>query len=471
MSIVRPFFHLIMCKYSYPDSFLDEFCMFFYNFVHMNKRSLKAAYHTLGCKLNFAETSAIGKLLTERGVTRAACGEDPDIIIINTCSVTETADKKGRQLIRRLTGRYPQATVVVTGCYAQLKPDEISAIEGVDIVLGANDKLKTADYIEKWYDTHKQCVEVTPMKDMQGFIPSCEKGDRTRYFLKVQDGCDYFCTYCTIPYARGRSRSGSIADIVGMASRAAADGAKEMVITGVNTGDFGRNTGESFLDLLKALDDIQEIKRFRISSIEPNLLTEEIIHWIATEARAFMPHFHIPLQSGSDAVLKKMNRRYDTALFASRIQYIRNMIPDAFIGVDVIAGARGETDDEWIKGKNFIESLDVTRLHIFPYSERPGTAALKLGDSVPSSERHRRVTQLTAVSDNKLKAFMLDHIGKELEVLWEHPVRGGKTMHGFTRNYIRVSAPLRKELVNTLSRVRIAGIDPDEDDTLKGILL
>ena len=332
----------------------------------MHIKNLKASYHTLGCKLNFAETSAIGRLLAEKGVTRAARGDEPDIIVINTCSVTETADKKGRQLIRRLASRYPGAAMVVTGCYAQLKPEEVSDIEGVDIVLGANDKLKTAEYVERWFDEKKREMEVTPMKDMETFMPSCEKGDRTRYFLKVQDGCDYFCTYCTIPYARGRSRSGTIAQIVDMARKAGEDGAKEIVITGVNTGDFGKNTGETFFDLIRELDKIDSIKRYRISSIEPNLLTEEIIRWVAFESRAFMPHFHIPLQAGSDAVLKKMNRHYDTALFASRIAMIRQLIPDAFIGVDVIAGARGDTDPEWLRGKEFIDSLDITRLHIFP---------------------------------------------------------------------------------------------------------
>lgn len=432
----------------------------------MHIKNLKASYHTLGCKLNFAETSAIGRLLAEKGVTRAARGDDPDIIVINTCSVTETADKKGRQLIRRLASRYPDAAVVVTGCYAQLKPEEVSNIEGVDIVLGSNDKLKTAEYVERWFEGKKKEMEVTPMKDMESFMPSCEKGDRTRYFLKVQDGCDYFCTYCTIPYARGRSRSGTIAQIVEMARKAGEEGAKEIVLTGVNTGDFGKNTGETFFDLIRELDKIGSIKRYRISSIEPNLLTEDIIRWVAFESRAFMPHFHIPLQAGSDAVLKKMNRHYDTALFASRIAMIRELMPDAFIGVDVIAGARGETEPEWLKGKEFIERLDITRLHIFPYSERPGTAALKLGDSVEQGERHRRVGALTKISDAKLDAFMRKHIGEEMEVLWEHPVRGGKIMHGFTRNYLRVTAPLQKELINTLTKVKITGIDPEEEDTL-----
>ncbi len=437
----------------------------------MVEKNLKAAFHTLGCKLNFSETSAIGKVLYERGVTRAARGDSPDIIVVNTCSVTETADKKGRQLIRRLAARYPEATMVVTGCYAQLKPEEVAALEGVDIVLGSNEKLKAAEYIDKWLDSRSKQVDVTPFREIEGFIPSCERGDRTRYFLKVQDGCDYFCTYCTIPFARGKSRSGTISQLTEMARAAADEGGKEIVITGVNIGDFGKNTGETFFNLIKSLDKVEGIERYRISSIEPNLLTEEIIRWVARESRAFMPHFHIPLQAGSDLVLKKMNRHYDTSLFESRITMIKDMIPDAFIGVDVIAGARGETREEWEKGIAFIESLPITRLHVFPYSERPGTAALLLGDSVPPSERHRRVNTLTAISDRKFEAFYNEHIGSEAEVLWEHPVRGGEEMHGFTRNYIRVTAPCRPELINTLSRVRLTGHDTSDPDSLRAQII
>ncbi len=437
----------------------------------MVEKNLKAAFHTLGCKLNFSETSAIGKVLSERGVTRAARGDSPDIIVVNTCSVTETADKKGRQLIRRLAARYPEATMVVTGCYAQLKPEEVAALECVDIVLGSNEKLKAAEYIDKWLDSRSKQIDVTPFREIEGFIPSCERGDRTRYFLKVQDGCDYFCTYCTIPFARGKSRSGTISQLTEMARAAADEGGKEIVITGVNIGDFGKNTGETFFDLIKSLDKVEGIERYRISSIEPNLLTEEIIRWVARESRAFMPHFHIPLQAGSDLVLKKMNRHYDTSLFESRITMIKDMIPDAFIGVDVIAGARGETREEWEKGIAFIESLPITRLHVFPYSERPGTAALLLGDSVPPSERHRRVNTLTAISDRKFEAFYNEHIGSEAEVLWEHPVRGGEEMHGFTRNYIRVTAPCRPELINTLSRVRLTGHDTSDPDSLRAQII
>lgn len=419
------------------------------------RRQLKAAFHTLGCKLNFSETSTIGKMLAERGVARAAEGERPDLIVVNTCSVTEMADKKGRQLLRRLAREWPEATIVATGCYAQLKPTEVAAIEGVDMVLGSNEKLLITQFLDRWLAERQQIVEVTPFTEIREFRPSCERGDRTRYFLKVQDGCDYFCTYCTIPYARGRSRSGKIADIVAIAEEAAAEGAKEIVITGVNIGDFGRDTGEKLLDLLKALESVEGVERYRISSIEPNLLTEEIIRWISGESHKFMPHFHIPLQSGSDAVLRLMNRRYDTTLFASRIEMIRRLIPDAFIGVDVIAGARGETEEEWERSYEFIRSLPVTRLHVFPYSERPGTKALSIGYNVDPHERHLRAAKLAALSDEKHAAFINSHIGEEASVLWEHPGHQDAPMHGFTENYIRIEAPFDPEAINRVTEVTI----------------
>ena len=423
---------------------------------HDISRPLKASFFTLGCKLNFAETSAIGKMLRERGFEKAAEGETPDICVINTCSVTETADKKDRRLIRSLASRFPDATIVVTGCYAQLKPDEAAAIPGVDIVLGSNEKLRISEFIDRWLESRSQIVTTTPPLEIREFRHSCERGDRTRFFLKVQDGCDYFCTYCTIPYARGRSRSGRITDITDIARQVADEGGREIVITGVNIGDFGRDTGESLLDLLRSLDSVEGIERYRISSIEPNLLTEEILRWIASEARAFMPHFHIPLQAGSDAVLRLMNRRYDTALFRSRIELIRRLIPDAFIGVDVIAGARGETEEEWRRGLEFIESLPVTRLHVFPYSERPGTSALRIGHIVSQEEKHRRVSELMRVSAEKHAAFVSGQTGREARVLWESPSHGGRMMHGFTENYIRVEAPLEPELINTVTGVTLS---------------
>lgn len=436
----------------------------------MVEKNLKAAFHTLGCKLNFSETSAIGKVLYERGVTRAARGDSPDIIVVNTCSVTETADKKGRQLIRRLAARYPEATMVVTGCYAQLKPEEVAALEGVDIVLGSNEKLKAAEYIDKWLDSRSKQIDVTPFREIEGFIPSCERGDRTRYFLKVQDGCDYFCTYCTIPYARGRSRSGKTTELVELARDAARQGGREIVITGVNIGDFGRDTGESFFDLLRHLDEVEGIERYRISSIEPNLLTQEIIEWTAREARAFMPHFHIPLQSGSDKVLRLMNRRYDTALFRSRIELIKELIPDAFIGVDIIAGARGETPEEWEKSLAFADSLPVSRYHIFPYSERPGTKALQLDTVVSQQEKHRRVALLQEVSDHKMRDFQTSFIGTRRPVLWEAG-NGTDLMSGHTDNYIRVEAPFREDLINKVEVATLLGIIPHDPESMEGSLL
>lgn len=434
-------------------------------------QNLKAEYHTLGCKLNFSETSEIGKMLTAAGIHRAALGDTPDIVVINTCSVTEMADKKGRQLIRRLCSRYPHASIVVTGCYAQLKPEEIMSIPGVDIVLGSNEKLRAAEYISQWLSDRRKRMEVTPFLEIKDFAPSCERGDRTRYFLKVQDGCDYFCTYCTIPYARGRSRSGKTEDLVKLARQVALEGGKEIVITGVNTGDFGRDTGESFLQLLKELDKVEGIERYRISSIEPNLITEEILQWIASESRAFTPHFHIPLQSGSDKVLRLMGRRYDASLFESRIRLIRELMPDAFIGIDIIAGARGETSEEWKKSYSFIESLPVDKLHVFPYSERPGTKALNIGHVVPQAEKHKRVATLTALSDRKQTGFLKARQGREYDVLWEQPTEGSDRMHGFTANYIRVSAPYNPALVNNISRVRLISIDDREPDTFNSEIL
>lgn len=433
----------------------------------------KAAFHTLGCKLNFAETSTIGRILGRRGFRRAMPGETPDICVVNTCSVTEMADKKGRSLIRRLAARWPGATMVVTGCYAQMKPSEVAAIPGVDIVLGSNEKLRITEFLDRWEREHSPIVESTEHKDITAFSPSCERGDRTRYWLKVQDGCDYFCTYCTIPFARGRSRSGRIDSLVAQAREAAEAGGREIVLTGVNIGEFGKDTGESLADLLKALDSVEGILRYRISSIEPNLLTEEIIRWVAEESRAFMPHFHIPLQSGSDEVLRLMNRRYATPLFASRIDTIRRYMPDAFIGVDVIAGARGETEEEWRRSLQFIDGLDVTRLHVFPYSERPGTAALMMkAPMVEQGLRHKRGAVLQQVSDRKIASFFSRMTGLTRPVLWEHMVHDTDPddprtlISGLTDNYIRVVAPGTPEMVNTISHVRLTGIDPDREETM-----
>lgn len=428
----------------------------------------KAVYYTLGCKLNFSETSSIGKMLKDVGVRTVRKGEKADICVINTCSVTEIADKKCRQAIHRLTKQHPGAFVVVTGCYAQLKPEQVSNIEGVDLVLGAEQKGELINYLGSLEKHEHGEAITTATKDIRSFAPSCSRGDRTRYFLKVQDGCDYFCSYCTIPFARGRSRNGKIEDLVAQARQAAAEGGKEIVLTGVNIGDFGKTTGETFFDLVKALDQVEGIERFRISSIEPNLLTDEIIEYVA-HSRAFMPHFHIPLQSGCDEVLKLMRRRYDTALFTSKIRKIKELMPDAFIGVDVIVGTRGETPEYFEKAYEFIRGLDVTQLHVFSYSERPGTQALKIDYVVPAEEKHQRSQRLLALSDEKTKAFYARHIGQEANVLMEKS-KAGMPMHGFTENYIRVELEHDDSLDNHLVQVRMGEFNED-GTALKGELV
>lgn len=419
-----------------------------------------AQFHTLGCKLNFAETSTIGKILAEKGIRRAHIGETPDVCVVNTCSVTEEADKKCRQLIRRLVKKYPDALMIVTGCYAQLKGNDIAQMDGVDIVLGSEQKLDIAQYLDKWIDDHKPTVEITPFKDIRRFSPSCSRGDRTRYFLKVQDGCDYFCSYCTIPKARGRSRSGTIESLVAQAREVAAEGGREIVITGVNIGDFGKNTGENIIDLFKELDKVEGISRYRISSLEPDLLTDEIIEFVAT-SRAFMPHFHIPLQSGSDPVLKLMRRHYDSALFANKVHKIKTLIPDAFIGVDLIVGARGESEEQFNTSRDFVESLPITRLHVFPYSERPGTLALSIDGVVDQHTKSLRASKMINISEAKLKDFTAKFIGTTRPVLFEQPQKGNP-MHGFTDNYIKVIAPsYQAEYINKVAMVRLVSINDD----------
>ena len=393
-----------------------------------------AAYFTLGCKLNFAETASIERQLADVGVRKVKKGEVADICIVNTCSVTEVADHKCRQAIHKLVRQHPGATVVVTGCYAQLKPQEVAAIEGVTFVLSQSEKGKIVEYLTKCSSAPAPST-IIPQPSTP-FVPSCSCGDRTRYFLKVQDGCNYFCTYCTIPFARGRSRNGSIASLVAQAKQAAMEGGKEIVITGVNIGDFGRTTGESFLDLLRALDMVEGIERYRISSIEPNLLTDEVLQFCA-ESRAFMPHFHIPLQSGSDEVLRLMHRRYDTALFYNKVSRARELMPDAFIGVDVIVGTRGETAALFDEAERFIESLPISQLHVFSYSERPGTAALRIPHVVRPEEKHERSQRLLAISDRKLHAFYERFMGTTRPVLLEHSRIKG-LFNGFTDNYIKV---------------------------------
>ena len=432
----------------------------------------KAAYFTLGCKLNFAETSSIGVLLKGMGVETAAPGEVADICVINTCSVTEVADHKCRQAIHKMVRNHPGAFVVVTGCYAQLQPQRVADIEGVDLVLGAEQKGDLLRYLEERLPLlpherttadarHEACSVQT--KDIRSFAPSCSCGERTRYFLKVQDGCDYYCTYCTIPHARGRSRNGSIASMVEQARQVAASGGKEIVLTGVNIGDFGKTTGEAFIDLVRALDEVEGIARYRISSIEPNLLTDEVISFCA-QSRAFMPHFHIPLQSGADEVLALMRRRYTTALFREKVERIHELMPDAFIGVDVIVGMRGETEALFAEAASFIDALEVSQLHVFSYSERPGTMALKIDHQVTPEEKHRRSQVLLEMSERKLSAFYRHHAGAQAQVLLESSRTPG-VMHGFTANYIRteVRVPQDVQWENRLVKVRLG--EPVADGT------
>ena len=388
-----------------------------------------------------------------------------DIILINSCSVTAEADKKCRQTIRSFHRRYPDAAIVVTGCYAQLKGDEVSALPGVVIVAGTDRKNQIPDYIDQWIvDRNAQCL-ITPLQKMTRFNPSCSRGDRTRYFLKVQDGCDYWCTYCTIPRARGRSRSSSIAEIVSQARDVASRGGKEIVITGVNIGDFGKGSDEKFIDLCRSLDEVEGIARYRISSIEPNLLTDEIIEFVANSKR-FMPHFHIPLQCGSDEVLRLMRRHYDTALFRHKIERIRAVMPHAFIGVDLIVGARGETDEEFERSYSFVESLDISCLHVFPYSERPDTKALEISHVVSQEEKHKRAARMLALSEKKLSAFREQFIGATREVLLEHSAEG-MPMGGFTDNYIKVSVDASECMDNQIVAVALDEIT-ESGDAVKG---
>lgn len=439
----------------------------------------KARFYTLGCKLNFSETSTFAKLLGEMGVVEAEDGEKADICLVNTCSVTEMADHKCRQTIHRLVRENSGAFMVVTGCYAQLDSEKVSKMDGVDLVLGSNEKADLLQYLnDAWAlpadaadDGHRHIFHNVKTKDIKTFQPSCSRGNRTRYFLKVQDGCNYYCTYCTIPFARGNSRNPSIASLVAQAEQAAREGGKEIVLTGVNIGDFGQTTGEKFIDLVKALDGVEGIQRFRISSIEPDLISDELIEYCAA-SRAFMPHFHIPLQSGSDEVLKLMHRRYSRDLFAHKIGLIKQLMPDAFIGIDVMVGCRGETPECFDDSYAFLDSLPVTQLHVFPYSERRGTAALRINYVVADNVKKERVHKLLKLSDEKTLDFYARHIGKEAEVLFEKSAHG-KAMHGFTRNYIRVELPPSDDndrLDNEIVKVRLGELNYAKN-ALKGQLL
>ncbi|NLI71321.1 MAG: tRNA (N(6)-L-threonylcarbamoyladenosine(37)-C(2))-methylthiotransferase MtaB [Bacteroidales bacterium] len=414
----------------------------------------KVVYHTLGCKLNFAESSAIGKQLTDEGFVKARAGEEADVCIINTCSVTDTADHKCRQAINRLNRLHPNAKMIVTGCYAQLKPNEIASIEGVDLVLGANEKFDLLNYLKKWDDASETKIDRSNILKVKEFRPAISHDDRTRHFLKIQDGCDYYCTYCTIPLARGHSRSGTIAETVKMAQDVIASGAKEIVLTGVNTGEFGKKNGENFIDLLKGLDSIDTEVRYRISSVEPNLMTEDIVKFVS-ESKCFAPHFHIPLQSGSNKVLKLMRRRYTKEEFAEKIAIIRHYLPNAFIGIDTIVGVRGETIECFNESVDFLQNLDFSQLHVFTYSERSGTKMLEISHNVPIKERKRRSNLLHKISDKKTNAFYEKQIGKHANVLWENK-RDAGFMYGFSENYVRLKRPYNKALINTFENVVIS---------------
>lgn len=418
----------------------------------------KAAYYTLGCKLNFAETSTIGRALLAQGIRSVRPQEEADICVINTCSVTELADKKCRTMIRKAAREHPGAFVIVTGCYAQLSPEEVADIEGVDLVIGAEKKLDLAEYLDLSVSKPSSASIIhSRTKDIRSFRLSSSSDERTRHFLKVQDGCDYHCTYCTIPKARGRSRSGSVSEIVAEAERIASVGGREVVLTGVNIGDFGRGRGEDFFDLIRALDEVEGIERFRIGSIEPNLLSEKIIEYCA-RSRRIAPHFHIPLQSGSDEVLRLMKRRYDTELFRSRVSLIQELLPQAFIGIDVIVGTRGEEAGYFEDCYRFLESIPFSQLHVFSYSEREGTAALSIDHVVSPQDKHRRSQRLMQLSEERLKAFYRTNLGRELTVIWEHGNYNGLMM-GHSENYIRVAQPYDEEAIGTTTRLTPQHLD------------
>ncbi|MCF6242634.1 MAG: tRNA (N(6)-L-threonylcarbamoyladenosine(37)-C(2))-methylthiotransferase MtaB [Bacteroidales bacterium] len=426
----------------------------------MNKENKKVAFQTLGCKLNFSETSTIARDFTEKSYQRVRFNEKADVYVINTCTVTEQADKKCRQAVKKIIRQNPEAIVAVVGCYAQLKPDEVSNIPGVDIVLGANEKQKLFNFIEKYEKEHRPIYHSCEINEVEAFDAAYSSGDRTRSFLKVQDGCDYPCTYCTIPKARGKSRNQNIEKTVALAKEIAEKGYKEIILTGVNIGDFGKSTGENFYQLIQALDKVEGIERYRISSIEPNLLSDEIIEFTVKSSK-FLPHFHIPLQSGSNEILKKMKRRYNRERFANRIYKIKELIPDAFIGVDVIVGFPGETDELFQETYDFLESLDVSFLHVFSYSVRPGTESEQMSGKNDAKTIANRSKVLHQLSSQKHRAFYQKYIDTTHKVLFEAKNNQGK-IHGFTENYLKVEINYDESLINKVVNVQLAGlIEPE----------
>ncbi len=422
----------------------------------------KVAFYTLGCKLNFSETSTIARLFEDAGHAKVDFEEIPDIYIINTCSVTDNADKKCKQLVKRALKINPEAFVCIVGCFAQLKPEEIGQIPGVDLVLGANEKFNLIEHIEKLEEkSDKAVVSYENIKETNDFVPAFSFGDRTRSFLKIQDGCDYFCSFCTIPLARGKSRNASIASTVLEAKKIAETKIKEVVLTGVNIGDFGQDGEENFEGLIRELDHVEGIDRYRISSIEPNLLSNAIIHFCLDESKRFVPHFHIPLQSGSNRVLKTMRRKYERELYAERVTYIKSLRPDCCIGVDVIVGFPSETDEEFMETIDFLKDLDISYLHVFTYSERANTSAMKLGTAVPMQVRRERSKMLHILSDKKKRAFYESQVGTKRTVLLEADEENGM-MFGFTENYIKVKLPFNEALVNTFQTIELTEIDRDQ---------
>lgn len=422
----------------------------------MDYKGKKAAFYTLGCKLNFSETSTIAASFKEVGFDRVEFEEEADVYVINTCSVTNQGDKESRNIIRRAVRKNPNAMVIVVGCYSQLKPEEVGHIEGVDLVLGTQEKFHIPAYLGDLQKKDTTQVQTTRLANIKSYHRAFSWGDRTRSFLKVQDGCDYYCSFCTIPFARGRSRNDTIENTVAEAQKAVDKGFKEIILTGVNIGDFGKTTGENFRDLLKALEKVEGLNRLRLGSIEPNLLKDEIIELVA-ESKVIMPHFHLPLQSGSDEILSLMKRKYSTELYRRRVERIREIVPHAFIGVDVIAGTNGETESYFQESYDFLNSLEISQLHAFTYSERSGTQALKIPWKVEVEDRKRRTQMYINLSEKKLRAFYEQHLGAEQTVLFEDK-KSQDSMNGFTENYIKVEIPYNENLVNQLHPVKLESI-------------